>query len=421
MLCSALLAAHMPLPMPAPVFLMSFGHCGIDWLHSLLDSHPQVLLTPTWSPYRYWKLLRAERARTVADMQALWMGHLQSLGATDVSAQFLSSPQEWGRFAARLTEQLHAQGLQRPSVIAAVHEAYRQAKGLDGSAPRVLVIHEHVCFPFQQIVTDFPLARFCFIVRDPRAALAGYFRGFARKCSDRPDDYERYFNMSVEEWLQAVDIWRARAAFGARLKLVKNEDLHADLEAGMRDLATWFGIDFDPILLQSTYPGGHLETPDSCYLARGETLAEPQAAFFQPERIRQRWQAELADRRDLIMIEALFRQLMSDVGYARMTPNGSLSTLRGLYYFCRPHRGPQRFTHYPLTADEVERRTQRLRRDCPRLAPLWSGLPVVLQYGAVVTRSVLQRLRMVCWPGRDRWRRYDKPTTCSEGMGAASS
>lgn len=375
---------------------MSFGHCGIDWLHSLLDSHPQLLLAPTWSPYRYWKLLRADRARTVADMQALWMGYLRSLGAHNPAERFLANEREWERFATELAEQLRIHGVARPQVVMAIHEAYRAAKQLESGTLRTLVIHEHVCFPFQQIVTDFPVACFCFIVRDPRAALAGYFRGFARKCPDRPDDYERYFNMSLEEWLQAVDIWRARASLGARLKIVKNEDLHADLEAGMRDLAVWLGIDFDPILLQSTYPGGRLDTPDSCYLARGEKLAESQAAFFQPERIRERWQAELADRRDVIMIEALFRQLMIDMGYTRMTPNGSLSTLRGLYYFCRPHRGPQRFAHYPLTPAEVERRTQCLRRNFPRWARLWSGLPTAFQYGAVVTQSVLQRLRMVC-------------------------
>ena len=27
-------------------FLNTFGHCGIDWLHSLLDSHNQILIMP---------------------------------------------------------------------------------------------------------------------------------------------------------------------------------------------------------------------------------------------------------------------------------------------------------------------------------------------------------------------------------------
>ena len=33
-----------------PVSVIStFGHCGLDWLHSLIDSHKQVLIHPSLS------------------------------------------------------------------------------------------------------------------------------------------------------------------------------------------------------------------------------------------------------------------------------------------------------------------------------------------------------------------------------------
>ena len=32
--------------------LSSFGHNGLDWIHSLLDDHPEVILMPAWSFYR---------------------------------------------------------------------------------------------------------------------------------------------------------------------------------------------------------------------------------------------------------------------------------------------------------------------------------------------------------------------------------
>ena len=36
-----------------PIFvLQSAGHSGIDWTHSLLDSHSQVLIMPAFSFYR---------------------------------------------------------------------------------------------------------------------------------------------------------------------------------------------------------------------------------------------------------------------------------------------------------------------------------------------------------------------------------
>ena len=34
------------------VMLGSFGHAGIDWVHSLLDSHPEILIMPAFSFFR---------------------------------------------------------------------------------------------------------------------------------------------------------------------------------------------------------------------------------------------------------------------------------------------------------------------------------------------------------------------------------
>jgi len=34
------------------VTISTFEHCGIDWLHSLIDSHKQVLIHPSLSIFR---------------------------------------------------------------------------------------------------------------------------------------------------------------------------------------------------------------------------------------------------------------------------------------------------------------------------------------------------------------------------------
>ena len=44
-------------------FLNTFGHCGIDWLHSLLDSHNQILIMPALSFYRCWQILNLNSAK----------------------------------------------------------------------------------------------------------------------------------------------------------------------------------------------------------------------------------------------------------------------------------------------------------------------------------------------------------------------
>ena len=38
--------------------ISTFGHCGIDWLHSLIDSHKEVLILPPLSFFRKINMLK---------------------------------------------------------------------------------------------------------------------------------------------------------------------------------------------------------------------------------------------------------------------------------------------------------------------------------------------------------------------------
>ena len=45
-----------------PVFMIgSFGHSGIDWIHSLLDSHSQILIMPAFSYFRTLEKIKREK------------------------------------------------------------------------------------------------------------------------------------------------------------------------------------------------------------------------------------------------------------------------------------------------------------------------------------------------------------------------
>ena len=59
-------------------FLLSFGHTGIDWLHSLFDSHPQILIMPCFSFYRSWKVLNIDSAKTANEMHDIWIKYFTS-------------------------------------------------------------------------------------------------------------------------------------------------------------------------------------------------------------------------------------------------------------------------------------------------------------------------------------------------------
>ena len=41
--------------------LSTFGHCGTDWLHSLIDSHKEVLIIPRLSFFRKLDVLKKRK------------------------------------------------------------------------------------------------------------------------------------------------------------------------------------------------------------------------------------------------------------------------------------------------------------------------------------------------------------------------
>ena len=52
--------------------LSSYGHNGLDWVHSLLDSHPEILLMPAFSFYRtldFFKLKHGDAFERYNDKQ----------------------------------------------------------------------------------------------------------------------------------------------------------------------------------------------------------------------------------------------------------------------------------------------------------------------------------------------------------------
>ena len=75
-------------------FLMTFGHCGIDWMHSLIDSHEQVLLMPALSFYRCWKMLDAQSASNINEMFDIWNSYITKHigpGSLNIQKQLLGS------------------------------------------------------------------------------------------------------------------------------------------------------------------------------------------------------------------------------------------------------------------------------------------------------------------------------------------
>ena len=248
-------------------FLMSFGHCGIDWLHSIVLGHPDILILPEFSFYRYTDEFYQKGYSSTKSLAEFWLDRL--LDNDNHEEAFFANAKEAEIFRAELIGMTTRQS-SRKSVFIAIHNAYCLAKNIDINDKKI-VVHEHVCFYYSEILEDFVNPNLLMIVRDPRASLAGYFRGFKRKFTkDKPHFFDHYFNMCFDEWFCARQIYyRFRHDENINLFCVKNEDLVADRKSSVTKIAEWLGIPFDESLMHNNSSYDHrVWRIDPCYHSR---------------------------------------------------------------------------------------------------------------------------------------------------------
>lgn len=216
----------------APFFVVGFQRSGTTLLRMMLDSHPRVAVpldtTGLWARYderqgEFGALeTPADRRRMV---EALLGEERIRLWETELDAHDI---------AARVEET----GGDYPSVVAAFHRAYAEARGKDrwgskdpGDMLRIDRIHGW-----------FPEARFVHLVRDGRDACLSQ--------RDQPFGHDDLLACGAD-WRQQVWWVRriGRILGPGRYHEMRYEDLVTDPEAELRSLCRMLDLEFDPAML----------------------------------------------------------------------------------------------------------------------------------------------------------------------------
>lgn len=388
-------------------FLMTFGHCGIDWVHSLLDSHQQILLTPALSFYRCWKMLKLSNVKNSAEMFSIWERYINEFigpNCKNEQKKFFHDQSQLEKFFQYFKIKIEEYGTERSNVFLALHEAYAVARDIDLNQVKLIVSHEHLPWPFEAIINDFPSAKILMITRDPRAAVAGIFKGRIADFGHLPDFV---LNLIFDCWLQGMDMYKKyKPQLKERFKVLINEDMHLDLEKNMRDLARWLNIDFDPILLTSTYPSGKSYQPDTRYIKSDETIAD-EKDFYLPENVKKRWIEVLANPHDLLMTEVILNEAMSEFGYKRIYPNSFLNKIKGFLYFFLPNHLLMKHwkSHLPHL-EEFHKIEEVLGRKNLLFKRIWNKSPLYIKFFTLILFSSWRRVDLYFF-SKERWIRYD--------------
>jgi sulfotransferase family protein len=306
-----------------------WGRSGSVFLHSLFDSHPQVLTLPATR-------LNAFHGRQWADIS-------QAAGAEAMARRFVRwNPSVFDGKLDRWFEGLDAMGPDRDRAIEvdaeafvqhttrlldgpeeitrrrfflALHVAYALARGEDVSGKTTIVYHLHSPEAYAGIeaaLADFPELRAVGIAREPVRSFLSYLRknllvARAWQLADRAryaqlvptGGYNFVYRHHLIGWRELL----ARHSLPFRSLTI--EQLNRDTEAQMRSLAIFLGLAWDPRLTRSTFNG---------LLYHGETLTQAQPSEGPPAPSNAESDAAL-DALDRYVLEGLLANFRSELGY----------------------------------------------------------------------------------------------------------
>lgn len=326
------------------IFLSAFLHSGIDWVHSLLDSHPQILITPALSFYRCWTKFNfdnLEDGRKVYEKFHSYITKNVGPDSTNEQKKFLDNYDELDNFFKKLSDLIKNNMISRREAFLHINEAYLYAKKINENSIKLIIAHEHIPFYKNLFKKDFPESSLILVLRDPRAALAGSWQRRIKLFGYLPD---YTFNMTIDSWFYAANILKDNFYKQKnKLYILKNEELHKNLKSEMFNLAKWLNIEFNESLLNQSFPSGKTVFVDSAYLLgdkpNDQNLMRQQIPndYFKLENVTSRWMKALTTQQT-IMIEGILSICFEKYGYKKIYKDNFYNKFLSFLFFIIPQR-----------------------------------------------------------------------------------
>jgi len=317
------------------VFLICAGRTGAGFMHSLLDSHEEILMIPAELKfYEMWERLSCEKIADPEKMVEVWCSRSKLIRLKEgvtygyEEGKNIFTNCDFDLFRSSFKARLQERGLARPEVFLAIHQAYADSTRQD--MRKVKLIIEFSGYPscLNQRLEDFTTSRFLHSVRDYRG-------NYASLKQDYLNTRGGLFDWKGQGMIQKVpfaylldlvlrgtgEISRLQKKIGAeRFYSVRLEDLHTALESTMRNVAIWLGITFRSLLLESTL-GGRPWLGNSAFGKPVKGVA--------PE-VLTRWKRTLGAS-EIMLIEYLFEDYMRVYSYELLTKHSRLQRSRVLW------------------------------------------------------------------------------------------
>jgi hypothetical protein len=294
--------------------LVTTGRTGSDFLQSLLDGHPEVLVFNGILLFhkKFWRpsLVVQSGVATASDLLDEFVGvFIEKLNSR---YDFQERKDQLGEnrdssikidtaiFRAHAEAFLDGRSLDAKNVLLAVYGAYHVCLGRDPLLTRIIFHHVHHFDELDLLRTDVPDVSVVVTTRDPRANFVSGVDNHRAFSGQKGESFILYY---INRILLDSAPCEER---GLRYVAIRLEDLPHP--AILQSLADWLGVSFHPCMLQSTWAGlqwyGDRLSPKAI---------EPSA--WHPGRSENGWQQRLGPIEQYVL-NFLMQERLRHYGYA---------------------------------------------------------------------------------------------------------
>lgn len=300
--------------------LAANAHNGLDWVHSLIDGHSEVGILPAFSFFRF--TVREKINEDMLNNKKKLILKISNILYKNKSylvprRKFFSKLKEKKIFETYLKIYLSNQKeVSFRSLFFAIHFAYLKVKKENIMSKKIIVSHEHMCWNHHKY-SIFKNVKFCFVIRDPRAAFAGSILQMKK--------VNKYF------FLESSAMNKILLNYIAGWKFIKNEKLNnpnnifffinekmnKDLKNEMTKFCKWSKISFKISMLKSTF-NKKLWKGESSYLMKKKIDLNKKVPknYYNLEKVKKRWMS-LLSLQEIKIIEAFCYDYMKVFGYKK--------------------------------------------------------------------------------------------------------
>lgn len=355
------------------------GRAGNNFVLTLFDSHPEIIAC-NWVHYVYSYLLTRfgpddpldsrEAGRFI--MEESYFRYVFNEPNEKLAAEMIrfgadpDSPLDRTRARRFFTERILAVPLvRRRDLITGAYLAFLYGRGMDPDRARYIMVADAVSLRDENVlqgfsgrvmdlmVQDFPNAKLISLVRDPRANFASNRHQFVNSQGNMHgihlgNLFETLHDLSARRltmgrgtvflfWLcffaaTSRTIYGKKRQYADHFLTLRNEDINLDFVATMRRFCDWLGVSFLKEWEKPNYAPTSVGRPwrgTGAYNSRYQTHLDgplpndPQEVADRvtgPNRyVTERWKQRMS-RREIEIVELLFREEMQDCGYRFQYP-----------------------------------------------------------------------------------------------------